>query len=246
MFTLFRKIRKSLIESGRIRRYSLYALGEIALVVIGILIALQVNNWNEGRKAKQELRNIKNNLKSEFLQNRNVLKDRIALIDQSLDHCHSIISFIDDYPVNLSQSEIDSVLVYTLYYGNFNPSNSSIQELLQSGGLKLLNDDSLKTMLFDWLQMLEDTDEDFKNQDLNASQFLIPYLHENTSMRNIDLQGYYGMTSSTSELISDYYPAVFKDFEFENLMVNHMVWHNIMIKHYQELDQLAVQILKQL
>ena len=50
MIKFFRHIRKSLIEAGRVRRYVLYALGEITLVVIGILIALQVNNWNEERK----------------------------------------------------------------------------------------------------------------------------------------------------------------------------------------------------
>ncbi len=50
MLTFLRKIRKSLIESGSARKYLLYAIGEILLVMIGILLALQVNNWNEWRK----------------------------------------------------------------------------------------------------------------------------------------------------------------------------------------------------
>ena len=52
MLTFFRKIRKSLIDSSSARKYLLYAIGEIALVVIGILIALQINNWNEERKKR--------------------------------------------------------------------------------------------------------------------------------------------------------------------------------------------------
>ncbi len=52
MITFFRKIRRNLLESGKASRYLAYALGEIALVVIGILIALQINNWNEERKSK--------------------------------------------------------------------------------------------------------------------------------------------------------------------------------------------------
>ncbi|HQU55283.1 MAG TPA: DUF6090 family protein [Saprospiraceae bacterium] len=50
MVQFFRNIRRRLIESGRVRRYLAYASGEILLVVIGILIAMQINNWNEDRK----------------------------------------------------------------------------------------------------------------------------------------------------------------------------------------------------
>jgi hypothetical protein len=51
MLKFFRTIRKKLIEEDNVRKYLLYAIGEILLVVIGILIALQVNNWNEERVA---------------------------------------------------------------------------------------------------------------------------------------------------------------------------------------------------
>ncbi len=54
MLKFFRTIRKKLIDEGNVRKYLLYAIGEILLVVIGILIALQVNNWNEERKDKDK------------------------------------------------------------------------------------------------------------------------------------------------------------------------------------------------
>ncbi|MFT6809990.1 MAG: hypothetical protein ACJA01_003233, partial [Saprospiraceae bacterium] len=50
MLTFFRRIRKGLLEGGKTRKYLVYAIGEIALVVIGILIAVQINNRNEWRK----------------------------------------------------------------------------------------------------------------------------------------------------------------------------------------------------
>jgi hypothetical protein len=53
MLTFLRKIRKSLIKTGSAQKYLLYAIGEIALVVIGILIALQINNWNEDKKDRR-------------------------------------------------------------------------------------------------------------------------------------------------------------------------------------------------
>ncbi|MFT6046016.1 MAG: hypothetical protein ACI9WC_001721, partial [Arenicella sp.] len=50
MIRFFRKIRQNLIKENKVGKYLLYAIGEIVLVVIGILIALQINTWNEDRK----------------------------------------------------------------------------------------------------------------------------------------------------------------------------------------------------
>ena len=58
MIKFFRKIRHTLFNQNRISRYLLYAIGEIILVVIGILIALQINNWNENRHAREEMSKI--------------------------------------------------------------------------------------------------------------------------------------------------------------------------------------------
>jgi hypothetical protein len=54
MIKLFRKIRQDLLNEGKTSKYFKYAIGEIILVVIGILIALSINNWNENRKATIE------------------------------------------------------------------------------------------------------------------------------------------------------------------------------------------------
>ena len=56
MIPFFRRIRKALLGSGQARKYLLYAIGEITLVVIGILIALQINNWNENRIRQEAIR----------------------------------------------------------------------------------------------------------------------------------------------------------------------------------------------
>ncbi len=55
MLRFFRQIRKNFVLQDNTKRYLLYAIGEIFLVVIGILIALQVNNWNEDRALKNEI-----------------------------------------------------------------------------------------------------------------------------------------------------------------------------------------------
>lgn len=79
MISLFRKIRKSLMEQNKIRTYILYAIGEVALVMIGILLALQVNNWNEQRKTE--------NLADAYL--RNVQQDLLSSVE--------ILTYIESY-----------------------------------------------------------------------------------------------------------------------------------------------------
>ena len=70
MINFFRKTRKKLADNNQFFKYSRYAIGEIALVVIGILIALQINNWNEARKNKiveiEILKNLKNAFESDI------------------------------------------------------------------------------------------------------------------------------------------------------------------------------------
>lgn len=70
MLTFLRKIRRSLIDSGSAGKYLIYAVGEIALVMIGILIALQINNWNQKlqseRTEKAVLSRLINDLDGDF------------------------------------------------------------------------------------------------------------------------------------------------------------------------------------
>ena len=80
MLKLFRRIRQKLLGAGKIRKYLFYAAGEIVLVVIGILIALQINNWNEIRKERiledDYLRKISLNIEDDINQYNKKLKDQ--------------------------------------------------------------------------------------------------------------------------------------------------------------------------
>ncbi|MCJ7468417.1 MAG: DUF6090 family protein [Maribacter sp.] len=96
MINFFRKIRKQLANDNKPLKYLRYAIGEIVLVVIGILIALSINNWNEGRKTHLQDREFLNNLKvelsvdiaalmaktSEYQGINEAIKNAIALFDR--------------------------------------------------------------------------------------------------------------------------------------------------------------------
>ena len=80
MLKFFRKIRQQLLEAGQTKNYLLYAIGEIFLVVIGILIALQINNWNQDKKDRENeayvLTEIINNLQEDAAQIKDIIQAR--------------------------------------------------------------------------------------------------------------------------------------------------------------------------
>ena len=96
MLRLLRRIRQSLLGSGQTSRYILYAIGEIALVVIGILIALQINNWNESKKLhhtqKVYLKEIRNDLVQDTALLSHVIKQhkrrlaRMMVLDSTIHY----------------------------------------------------------------------------------------------------------------------------------------------------------------
>jgi hypothetical protein len=76
MLAFLRKIRKEMFKTGKVRSYFFYALGEIILIMIGILLALQVNNWNEKQKQEKEidsyLQSMKKNLQEDLVDLRDL------------------------------------------------------------------------------------------------------------------------------------------------------------------------------
>ena len=141
MIGFFRKIRKQLADDNKPLKYMRYAIGEIVLVVIGILIALGINNWNETKKILNKekilLAELKSNLESNLMRLGHDIKiqNRGAwCIDFLIDH------FENKRPFN------DSIAKY-LQEGNYAPDvilTSSSFETLKSTGLDLIKSDTLR------------------------------------------------------------------------------------------------------
>ena len=84
MIKFFRKIRQQLLIENKTSKYLKYAVGEIILIVLGIFIALQLNNWNENRKLKIKELKILNELHSDLIQNMGAIRNTISSFDQSI------------------------------------------------------------------------------------------------------------------------------------------------------------------
>lgn len=101
MIKFFRHIRHRLVFESKFSRYLLYAIGEIILVVIGILIALQVNNWNEKRNDEVEVATYLEQIEAELDIDIQALDSRIEKVDRIIDYLNKLDSGkYDDLDLN--------------------------------------------------------------------------------------------------------------------------------------------------
>ena len=107
MITLFRRIRQRLIESGSFTKYLLYAVGEILLVVIGILIALQVNNWNEENKMERKVSQALSEIREDLVQDTLTLQFRITLHLEEVEAQRRVVDALTHKTLNEEEHRSD-------------------------------------------------------------------------------------------------------------------------------------------
>jgi len=225
---VFRKIRYELMEKNKTGkpafpavRYLKYAIGEIVLVVIGILIALSINNWNTDLVDQRTEQNIIKNLNMEFKQNKSTIQESIAFQKSILTCARDVMKLIGQPKEVLDKNNLDSLIARSLDYTEYRPSQVVYSDLIASGKLNLLPED-VRLLLFEWSINLDGKKEGYDTLDEISQTLLLPYLTKNASMKNIDSYSIVEWKEK-SKLISDYY-GMFQDLEFENNMEN-QVWN---------------------
>ena len=143
MIKFFRKIRENLIMENKTGKYFKYAIGEIVLVVIGILIALSINNWNENRKNKIIEHTYLENVKADFILNLSSLDKFILDRENSIKASDSILEFFNgerDLDINAFNRYSVNVMVWF----PFEQHDNTYKELLNSGNLSIITNKNIK------------------------------------------------------------------------------------------------------
>ncbi len=148
MIQFFRKIRQQLLSAGQTRKYLKYAIGEVILVVIGILIALQINNWNEQRKQnileQEYLIALKKEFENNVIEVNRVLDLNMELHNNALELANytgpQLPSITDEKFAELFFGVIKSEVQYR-------PGSGVLTEIISSGNLNAFKKRELKNAL---------------------------------------------------------------------------------------------------
>jgi hypothetical protein len=144
MISLFRKIRQNLLRQNKVTQYLAYALGEIFLVVIGILIALQINTWNETRKTRlYELKMLKE-LKSTLQLDRTFFASNMPMLERKQVAANRLLEILETKDENLdtlnryfSDLRFDVLFQY----------NGGAYGSIKSGGIDKISNDSIRAKM---------------------------------------------------------------------------------------------------
>ena len=145
MIPFFRKIRKKMADDNRPLKYLSYAIGEIILVVIGILIALSINNWNEVQKNKAIEQQLLTSLLLELETNLDILAKTIETNTQIIAGSLNIGKFTGPTLPLLSEKELSQNMVGAFKHeSRYVPNQGTYNEINNSGKLSLISDPSLR------------------------------------------------------------------------------------------------------
>ena len=220
MIKFFRKIRYNLMSENKAGKYFKYAIGEILLVVIGILIALQINNWNEGRKAVQQEIKILSELKNDLETNLSEIEESYETTNNRQNASSIILNYFD------KRKKVDDNLkrAFEVIRGDvlFNIANTSYK-YVESQGVNFFSNDSLR------IRITEMFERHFKNIQARESinwkivdDELIPLMYDRfISSTTIDKDAAYANENMNTPINIE---SLREDQKFRNAIVRLQDW----------------------
>lgn len=184
MNLFFKKIRRKLAYDNRLFKYARYAIGEILLVVVGILIALQVNNWNEQKKLNAKEQKILIQLQSEYQRNLAQLDEKILMRNETIDAALKLLQCIDKRKP-LNEEEFYKNLWQLVQDPTFDPIQNDI---LETENLRLIKNDTLIGMLSNWSTEVFQVQEIELQYQKFRTEVILPRFIELGISRNVQSQ----------------------------------------------------------
>lgn len=227
------------MEKNKTGKYLKYAIGEIVLVVIGILIALQINNWNEKRLEINQEKITLSNLNEEFLDNLRDLDSINAKLSNTIGAMEHLFAMFNNDKIEYSSTTLDSIISKTLTSPTWKPSEFVLNDLKNSGGLSKLRNKELKKLLFQWTRYYNEMKE-IAMQTEKTSMDIVNFLKTHGSLRNVDVSAasfMYDRSKLNIDNLSLLQNPKFENYIDDKLFVLHEA-KNMSIKAKQIINQI--------
>lgn len=235
------------MEQNKTRTYFLYATGEIALVMIGILLALQVNNWNETKIAEAEERILLENLKTDFetryeeLEEFTEIRNEVFVIIKELNY------MIADRKTMPPALEMHQKFSYLNNLVIFNEQFKVLDVLFSTGKIDKISNKELKTRLLQWPQYVEEMMEEQRIRYDIYNSVLLPLQYKYLNLRDIFMQfnfrGYAVQQDLPRTKPYDY-EGLLADPLFENYLAQAEILHSVNAHDYEILIENAKRIIE--
>jgi len=221
-------------------KYARYAIGEIVLVVIGILIALQVNNWKENRAKIKEQNVILANLNLELNNNLKNLNTAIEFSETYINSSENLLLSMNNLTTSNFKGERLDSLLSNFGYSKWKRSNLNIKSLESSGSLNSVENNELKKLIYDWMSQIEDLEILEKRSDY-AFQYYIDYIKKNGSWREIDKYMLARVKGSQLLPSNDH---LLMSLEFENCVNDLNIFESHKSNMYKTIKEKLVQLIE--
>lgn len=240
MINFFRKKRKKLADDNKALKYTRYAIGEIVLVVIGILIALQINTWNEHRKMQIQEQELLKGLEIEFTINFNRLEKVIQLHQKSIESANEIMIYFKQDINAIPEAKFDSLQYHMENTWTFNPRKGLVNSAIASGQINLISNVELKNQLASFEDMVNDQEEEIQEIRLlgaKLTSIISKYI-------NVGEQNEIGYKTFVNEGFQSDYNRFFKDIRVYNIINNKTSWSFDLLDEETEIMQSTERILE--
>ena len=178
MIKLFRKVRQRLLTENRFSKYLLYAIGEIILVVIGILIALSINDWNQDLKNRKQESQILTQLLSEYNSNLEQINSKIYIRQEVLKPSLIILNYTKREISEINADSFNLHLSRVVTRPTFDPELGVTNELGNSGKLYLIRNSDLRNKITSFSSFLSELHEEEMVTFNHVENVFLPFISE--------------------------------------------------------------------